>query len=331
MLRAALVLLVAAAVAACDDDLDPWLDGGDAASTDVDGAADADAPTDSDGGGPLDADAHAAETGDATADLADGDAEPVDAVADTGGPLTECSALFGAPNENTGLDDTACRPECACDDETWVQPVYTAVDVAALRAFNLVEAPAVLDADPYASPPPEPPDAAAVCAVIVEGSGDYRVESFPSEAAALEEGASVTHAGTCGLCSSLADLAVYMETPDLTAPVRECGLQGIREGDARTRECLLELGFTAPCAEIWYYNTLHTRSVCARDCFALIGAPYHNEDGSLNACLQCDEDLSGPVFKAYAGRTRRNTGLATAMCRPCEEVLRVEHRYNEVQ
>jgi hypothetical protein len=55
--------------------------------------------------------------------------------------------------------------------------------------------------------------------------------------------------------------------------------------------------------------------------------PYNLEDGSLNSCLQCDEDISGAVFKTVAGRTRRNSGLASAICRPCETVWRIEHAY----
>jgi len=31
-------------------------------------------------------------------------------------------------------------------------------------------------------------------------------------------------------------------------------------------------------------------------------------DGSLNDCLQCDEDKSGPNFKWFSGRTRYNFG-----------------------
>ena len=41
--------------------------------------------------------------------------------------------------------------------------------------------------------------------------------------------------------------------------------------------------------------------------------PYNQEDGTLNPCLQCDEDVFGPVFKALAGRTRRKSGLAAAI------------------
>ena len=129
-------------------------------------------------------------------------------------------------------------------------------------------------------------------------------------------------------CSPLQDLAVYMRQGDLTEPVRACGLMGLSGGEEAQLQCLRELGFTEPCAQIWGYNTTHTRTMCLQTCLDLLDAPYHEPDGSLNACLQCDEDLSGPVFKAVAGRTRRNTGLASALCRPCDQVRRVVHRYD---
>lgn len=44
-------------------------------------------------------------------------------------------------------------------------------------------------------------------------------------------------------------------------------------------------------------------------------------------CIQCDEDRSGPVFKIVAGRTRRNSGLPNAICRPCSEVQPLVHDY----
>ena len=40
---------------------------------------------------------------------------------------------------------------------------------------------------------------------------------------------------------------------------------------------------------------------------------------ALNDCLQCDEDEAGPVFKAVAGRTRRRSGLESAIARPCSK------------
>lgn len=46
------------------------------------------------------------------------------------------------------------------------------------------------------------------------------------------------------------------------------------------------------------------------------GCPLENEQtGKLNACIYCDERVSGPGFKYSAGRTRRNSGLESAIPR----------------
>lgn len=237
----------------------------------------------------------------------------------------QCSRLYGRPNENSGLGPEQCGPTCACEGD-WIAPEYTADDIAALRALELSTPMDDLAADPYETPDDFPLDDASVCGVIVDGTS-YSLQTFDDDAAAEAAGAKVTHDGACGLCSPLQDLAAYMDNGDLTQPVRECGILGLSEGEDAQLACLLELGFSEPCAQIWGYNTTHTRTVCLDVCLDLLNAPYHEEDGSLNACLQCDEDLSGPVFKAVAGRTRRNTGLASALCRPCEEVRQVVHRY----
>lgn len=236
-----------------------------------------------------------------------------------------CTALYGRPNENTGLSAEQCGPACPCQGG-WQAPEYTEADIAALEALQLATPFEALDADPYATPDDHPLDDTSVCAVLVDGAS-YSLETFADDASAEAAGGKVTHDGACGRCSPLQDLAVYMRNGDLTGPVRECGILGLSEGEDAQLDCLRDLGFTDPCAQIWAYNTTHTRTVCLDVCLDLLNAPYHEEDGSLNACLQCDEDLSGPVFKAVAGRTRRNTGLASALCRPCEEVRQVVHRY----
>jgi hypothetical protein len=72
----------------------------------------------------------------------------------------------------------------------------------------------------------------------------------------------------------------------------------------------------------------HTaRSGEATHCFTRLSDPYNTPDGALDPCLACDEDMSGPVFKEVAGRTRRNSGLANAICRPCSEVQPLVHAY----
>ena len=34
------------------------------------------------------------------------------------------------------------------------------------------------------------------------------------------------------------------------------------------------------------------------------------------------------VFKAVAGRTRRNSGVPSGLCRPCDAISHVVHRYS---
>lgn len=242
-----------------------------------------------------------------------------------------CDHLFGAPGPNTGLSDEACKPEVTAGDEIWVVPGYTADDVATLRTWTLNNPPDPLTADPYTEPKAWPLDEGSVCGLTVldEPNRTYRLDTFASQDAAWGEGARVTHGGACGACSSLEDLAVYIEQPDLTTPVRQCGLENFGGEALGSVPCLMELGFTDRCAEIWAYNTAHTGQVCLTTCLGLLNAPYHDADGAPNACIQCDEDNSGPVFKAVSGRTRRNSGLPTSLCRPCDKVWRIDHRISE--
>lgn len=237
--------------------------------------------------------------------------------------------LFGRPNAKTGLTEQQCQPRCACNAEPFEAPDYTAQDAAALLQWTLLEPFSELTADPYLSPAPTPGPMTTVCAVVsnAPGSREYRLRSYEHSDLAATDGAIVTHYGACGLCSTLADLSVYMRELDLTTPVRDCGIKYLSGPADAHVQCLQDLGFTKPCAQIWYYNTVHTREVCELPCFSTLGKPYQLEDGSLNECLQCDEDKSGPIFKAIAGRTRRNTGIASALCRPCSEVQPLMHRY----
>ena len=243
-------------------------------------------------------------------------------------PDATCPGVFfGAPSDNTGMEAPACVPSITGDAGTWTPPAWPTEEVAALEAWTLLDPPALLASDPYAGPPPEPPQDGVVCALEVESAADrtYRLQTHLSVEEARQAGGTVTHGGACGLCSSLADLAVYAAYPDLTDPVRQCSLEGFLGERSDTVACLVALGFTEPCADIWAYNAQNTQEACQEPCLAQLGDPYHTPDGSLNTCLQCDEDESGPIFKAVAGRTRRSSGLATALCRPCETVWRIDH------
>lgn len=235
--------------------------------------------------------------------------------------------LFGRPEAATGLTDAECGPACTCAGETWEAPAYTDAEVAALRATTLTTPFDEVSEDPYLTLVPDEESDETVCAFLGDTSDTYRVETFATAGDATRAGGVVTHAGGCGVCSTLTDLAVYISVNDLTAPARDCGLEHAGGPAADHVACLQDIGFTLPCAQIWYWNTLHTQDVCLVECLAALDDPYNQPDGSLNPCLQCDEDESGPVFKAVAGRTRRNTGLPNAICRPCEDVRPIEHRY----
>jgi hypothetical protein len=246
-------------------------------------------------------------------------------------PADSCTALFGQPVAATGLTAAQCAPACACGGTTWTPPAYDAPFVARLVSGWTLDNPwPPLTGDPYASPAPPDDPPSTVCAVLPTGSPGstprgYRLDSFASEAAARAAGAIPTHFGRCGVCSSLENLAVYVKENDLTAPVRACG---IRSSNLEANvSCLQALGFDLPCAQVWAYNTANTRTKCLSVCVPLLSAPYHMPDGRLNDCLLCDEAQSGAVFKAVAGRTRRNSGLPNALCRPCSEVRPLVHDY----
>jgi len=231
--------------------------------------------------------------------------------------------LFGAPVAQTGLSGDQCGP--SCPSIGFVSRDFTPAEIAALRQWTNTAPYAELTADPYSQPVPPRPD--GVCAIVIDdlAAKTYHPETFASPEAAAAAGAILTHWDACGLCSTLTDFAVYAEDRDLGAPVKQCGLDtfGKPFGDLVT--CLEGLGFTTPCAQIWAYNVRNTGDKCLNEC--LRPDFYNQADGSLSVCLACDERESGPWFQAVAGRTRRNTGLASSICRPCSEVRPVAHDY----
>jgi hypothetical protein len=201
--------------------------------------------------------------------------------------------------------------------------------IAALRSKVAIE-PVRLAADPYSLPQTRqatPASRSTVCGVRFEPDQvHYQLATFADTAAARAAGFAVTHFGACGTCSTLQDLAVYLEKPDLTTPVRKCAA---RWHSAAAQTCLELLGFSSACARTWLYDAQNTRRECFKVCVWswMKGEPPTSGDGRLNACLQCDEDRSGPVFKTTAGRTRRNSGIRSSIPRPDDEVAPVVHDY----
>jgi hypothetical protein len=198
--------------------------------------------------------------------------------------------------------------------------------LTALRSKVPIE-PIEVRADPYLTGQGTELPAGAVCGIRFQSDQiHYRLSTFANADAARAAGAAVTHFGVCGTCSTLQDLAVYLEKPDLTDPVRHCAI-GSRE--SATLTCLEALGFSNACAQTWLYDVENTRRQCFAVCVLswIEGEASTGSDGHLNACLQCDEDRSGPVFKAIAGRTRRNSGIHSSIPRPDDEIAPVVHDY----
>lgn len=246
-----------------------------------------------------------------------------------------CATLF-CSHEEQPKSDGLCAPSCMCGRYTFSEPVYDEHDVHALRSWRLLNPTEVLPSDLVSEASLEHDEAPAYCAAIpVDPSPrvrTYRLETFPTERAARAAGGQVTHHGRCGACSSFQDLATYIERRDLNRAGRLCGLSGTFGSKTQFR-CLKKLGFTEACAQIWNFNIDNTRSKCMGICTKTLPTKHKLPDGSLNACLACDEENSGPTFKAFAGRTRRRSGLSSAIARPCLDaqgepaVYPVEHYY----
>jgi hypothetical protein len=197
--------------------------------------------------------------------------------------------------------------------------------LAGLRAARPLN-PVGLAGDPYApgrAVPVARPGAA--CAVRFEPDRvHYRLATFEGEAGARAAGYRLTHHGACGTCSTLQDLAVYLERPDLTAPVRRCAALPLKPWSL---DCLAALGFSGACALTWYWNGRNTARECLGTCLWdwLTGAPSNLPGGGLGDCLRCDEERSGAVFQRVAGRTRRNSGIVSSIGRGPAEVRPVVH------
>lgn len=234
------------------------------------------------------------------------------------------SKFFGIPVSNTGLDNSICTPICEC--EGIASKSFSVDELLLMKQYTNTDPSEEILENPYDDPVPEKPE--SVCAVVIEDKNakTYHLETFSSREAAKNAGAIVTHTDACGACSGLQDLSVYAENLDVGADVRACAISNLAKPMDSLVACIQALGFTRPCAQIWAFNTKNTQAECFEVC--INNNTYNNEDGSLSECLQCDETNSGPVFKAVAGRTRRNTGIANAICRFCEEVEIIEHNYS---
>jgi len=182
-----------------------------------------------------------------------------------------------------------------------------------------------IDCDTY---PPLPTDVTndTVCGLNYNNDcSNYNMTTYANQDDAIKDQALVTHTGACGTCSTTQDLAVYMKITDMTTVGKKCAVKSILNKNLGL-QCYLDLGMTLPCAWIWLYDGLYDSQVCTKTCLSAVNEPYNIEPNcTLNACLQCDEDLAGPIFQQYAGRTRRRSGLESTIQRPCDTIAHIDH------
>ena len=176
----------------------------------------------------------------------------------------------------------------------------------------------------------------AVCAFIYDETSDGSLEdssscstyilktfssneAFESDPIASQRGA-VTHAGSCGLCSTARDLAVYL-SEDFTTAGKHCAAVGLFN-ETQGQHCYEALGLTPECAKIWNYDGIYDGKECITPCAMSLTDPNNGPPPTcpLNPCLECDELEAGPIFSSFAGRTRRRSGLLSEIVRNCSSI-----------
>jgi len=203
-----------------------------------------------------------------------------------------------------------------------------------------------------------------VCAFqYSEDCSSYGLVTYSCRREAEACGALVTHEGPCGVCSSAQDLGVNLN-PGVDVAAFLCGTvplgilqtQGLDptnqayfttylalattcfkgELDLSTVPNAVTVSFTEECAKVWAGNTVSTFLACtaplppgnAENVCSPVSPPIPPQlpDCSLDACIECDETISGPTFQEFSGRTRRRSGIVprdlspAALKRQCNTV-----------
>lgn len=169
----------------------------------------------------------------------------------------------------------------------------------------------------------------------------------------------LTHTGSCGVCSSAQDLAVYL-SPELLWESTACIYSTVAlVSDPANFPTLLQtatdchkaLGFSDSCAYLWGSKavaiTLETVSAatslapgapaytgppscleCATTCLQdpTINPdcvlPFRGDTCTITACAACQDEAVEPTFQQFSGRTRRKSGITgTVFKRPCSSTV----------
>lgn len=242
----------------------------------------------------------------------------------------QCGNCWCVPDEN-GLG--------ACP--SWMPQTVFSDEVINIYHNQIPNNILTLDCNPYedlsctTSPPQLMTNlSTAVCALVYDNLSptndaqsciNYSMKTFETREAAEAANVSVTHLGSCGLCSTTQDLAVYLRE-DFTTAGKKCASKGLLD-EAKGLACYMDIGLTLECAKIWNYDGIYDGKVCATTCMTTLNDPNNGPPPAcaLNPCLQCDEDKAGPIFTAFAGRTRRRSGLLSEIVRNCSSIANISH------
>lgn len=193
------------------------------------------------------------------------------------------------------------------------------------------------------------------------------VSGKSAKSAKKSKNGGVTHDGPCGLCSGAQDLATNLK-PTLGMEAAMCtGLATALIADEvnipilipTVQNCFVNVGLSNDCAFLWASNSLNllmeltlvTKSkipaleityegpdscvACNDQCLGVDPLPLQclslTLPGScdLAPCTACDEEASGPIFKKFAGRTRRSSGILADIKRSCSSTENIQQPYQE--
>eukprot|EP00529_Nitzschia_sp_RCC80_P013116 CAMPEP_0113494092 /NCGR_PEP_ID=MMETSP0014_2-20120614/28930_1 /TAXON_ID=2857 /ORGANISM="Nitzschia sp." /LENGTH=588 /DNA_ID=CAMNT_0000387977 /DNA_START=321 /DNA_END=2087 /DNA_ORIENTATION=- /assembly_acc=CAM_ASM_000159 len=152
----------------------------------------------------------------------------------------------------------------------------------------------------------------------------YRLVTVPSLSEAIANDQYVTHDGACGACSSLQDLAVFVDYPNLPSRGIGCFNRMASEGfiEGPGTQCYVDLGFSPQCARVLAEKQLRANTRCDANCaaFAIDGDGQLDDCGS-DSCRVClDGRFITTRFEEVAGRTFRRSGLPSQTFQLCDAI-----------
>lgn len=157
----------------------------------------------------------------------------------------------------------------------------------------------------------------------------YRLTTVPSLEDAIAAGQYITHTGACGTCSSLQDLALMIEYPNLPYKAQQCffrssALKNMEEAIT----CYQEVGFTLTCSTTLAY---HQKTIVDKDCgYQCATWAYDGDLGrpsceDISGCGSCVDSFGiGARLELIAGRTFPNSGYPSQKAQNCSDIAPID-------